>query len=175
MSCFDKCDSVLDICQEYMVSLPDCKNIIRGRDKESLVHAGINFRDLHMLAAALDYDKLSLIGSGNSMKPFLSGQEKLYVEKREDFREEDIVLFIRHRRLIAHRVRSVNKDGRLLITQGDNCVESESVSFDNVIGVVISHAVKPKHTSLMKLKNNAERPFREKGGSGLIKIMARLY
>jgi hypothetical protein len=168
------CGDTLDTCQEYMVSLPDCKCISRVRGRESLVHGGINFIDLHVAAAVLGSDKLNLIGSGDSMKPFLTGRERLCVEKTSEFQEQDVVLFIRNRRLVAHRVRSIINENQLLITQGDNCLESETVSFNDVIGVVARHPMKKRGIVWVQLKETALKCCRVILANIKIKAILRL-
>jgi hypothetical protein len=158
-----------------MVSLPDCKSISRIKGRESLVHGGINFTDLHVAAAALGPDKLNLIGSGDSMRPFLVSRERLCIERKTDFREQDIVLFIRNRRLIAHRVRSIKKQENLLITQGDNCVEPESVSFNDVIGVVARHPMQGRGIVWTQLKEMALKYCRHVLENGKIKAILRCF
>jgi GNAT superfamily N-acetyltransferase len=123
-----------------MVSFPDCGQIARRRGQESLVLGGIGFTDLRVVAAALGPGKMRLTGNGQSMNPFLMTGDRLSIEEKPVIREKDIVVFIRNRKLTAHRVCSIDKQKNKLITKGDNCTETEEISCDDVLGVVAEPA-----------------------------------
>lgn len=77
--------------------------------------------------------------TGRSMRPFLSGtgKESVVVSRHEpnELKPGIIIVFLYHNKHVFHRI--INKMNDRLIVQGDgNCVETESVELENVLGVV---------------------------------------
>jgi signal peptidase I len=114
-------------------------------------------RDLsknELAAEALrSFGELRLCVTGSSMLPAVRPDDELLIRscRIEDTGRDDIVLFMRHRRLFAHRV--VARSSAHLITQGDGLAEPDSrVAAHELLGKVtrvirrgraIRHASKP--------------------------------
>jgi hypothetical protein len=99
-------------------------------------------RDLsknELAAEALrSFGELRLCVTGSSMLPAVLPDDELLIHRCriEEAGPDDIVLFIRHRRLFAHRV--VSRSAAHLITQGDGLAEPDlPVAADEMLGKVI--------------------------------------
>lgn len=84
---------------------------------------------------------------GTSMYPLLKGnRDTVIVEKIiAPLRKYDVVLFRRDKQLVLHRIVKI-KDGYYLI-RGDNCVQSEKVYDDQIIGKMTFFCRKGKQYS----------------------------
>ncbi len=74
---------------------------------------------------------------GSSMKPLLrEGKTSVFIEPvSRELKRGDIPLYLRYDgRYQLHRIIKVNDDHYLI--RGDNCIDSEKVSKDKVLGVV---------------------------------------
>lgn len=82
---------------------------------------------------------------GVSMRPLIrEGRDTIVVQKRPEGRckKYDTVLFVRpgverRGKYVLHRILKVLPDGKYWIV-GDNCVSGETVSEENILGVLIS-------------------------------------
>lgn len=75
---------------------------------------------------------------GTSMKPFFKdGFTVVTIRKVETYKKHDIVLFKLNDNYILHRIVKI-KD-KEIITEGDNLLSKESISFSNIIGKVINY------------------------------------
>ena len=99
-------------------------------------------RDLsknELAAEALrSFGELHLCVTGSSMLPAVRPDDKLLIRgcRIEEAGQDDIVLFIRHRRLFAHRV--VSRSAAHLITHGDGLAEPDHpVAAHELLGKVI--------------------------------------
>ena len=99
-------------------------------------------RDLsknELAAQALrSFGELRLGVTGSSMLPAVLPYDELLIRccRIEEAAQDDIVLFIRHRRLFAHRV--VSRSAAHLITQGDGLAEPDfPVVAHELLGKVI--------------------------------------
>ena len=82
---------------------------------------------------------VTLCVTGKSMLPYLSGagDEFIVISRHqiEDLKPGAIILFSQNNKSIFHRI--INKKDNLLIAQGDgNCVETEIVKPEDVLGIV---------------------------------------
>ena len=85
--------------------------------------------------------KLLYTNVGVSMRPLLrEGRDVMVIERAEDFRTLDAVLFRRpgvsgRGAYVLHRILKVLPNGNYWIV-GDNCIEGETVAKENVLGVL---------------------------------------
>lgn len=84
-------------------------------------------------------ESLILRVTGRSMRPYLrgTGNESVVVSgySPEELKPGIIILFTYNGSLVFHRI--VRTDNERLIVQGDgNCLESENVEIQNVLGIV---------------------------------------
>ena len=102
-----------------------------------------------LLAAMQDAQAVPLVISGSSMAPFLvHGRDTAYLTKiSKPIRRGDVVLY-RHDdgQLVLHRV--VKICGECFITRGDNCIEAEKITCDQIIGVMTEFCHKGKQRSV---------------------------
>jgi signal peptidase len=88
--------------------------------------------------AIRSFGELRLRVTGSSMLPAIRPDDVLLVHdcRIDDAGPGDIILFVRHRRLFAHRV--VSRSDALLVTQGDSVAETDApVTAHEVLGKVI--------------------------------------
>ena len=79
---------------------------------------------------------------GGSMRPLIrEGKDVMYIKRADgEIKKYDVVLFVRPNivgrgHYVLHRIIKINKDGSYWIV-GDNCLDGETVSRDNIIGVL---------------------------------------
>jgi len=113
---------------------------------------------------------LMLDASGGSMSPTYRDGDRLRVRaisETHPLQPDDVVVFERAGRLVAHRLVRVRSDGRLL-TQGDFHGESEEpVDPRDVIGRVVSHTRAPRARGAMGPTRGAMGPARGAMGKRL--------
>ena len=84
------------------------------------------------------FGELRLRVNGSSMLPAIRPDDLLLIRhcRIEQAGPGDVVLYIRHRRLFAHRV--ISRSGTWLVTQGDGVPQADApVTADELLGKVI--------------------------------------
>lgn len=105
---------------------------------ESLFDAGDLSKNELAAAAVRSFGELRLRVTGSSMLPAVRPDDVLLIRhcRIERASPGDVVLFIRHRRLFAHRV--ISRSDASLVTQGDGIAEPDPpVTADELLGKVI--------------------------------------
>jgi hypothetical protein len=128
-------------------------------------------------AAIRSFGELRLRATGSSMLPALRPDDVLLVRhcRSEEAGPGDIVLYIRQRRLFAHRVTS--RTGARLVTQGDGLADPDlPVDANELLGKVVSVMRRGKpvhHASILTLPARmAAFLFRRSATTG--RLFARL-
>ena len=106
-----------------MRAFPDLSDLPKNELAAEVVRS---FGELHMRV------------NGSSMLPAIRPDDMLLIRRCriEQASPGDVVLYIRHRRLFAHRV--ISRCGTWLVTQGDGIGEPDpSVTADELLGKVI--------------------------------------
>lgn len=113
--------------------------------------------------------RVSFVPKGISMKPMLSGNEKVILEKpKGKLKKYDLPLYLRNGNYIIHRIIKVHKDGTYTACGDNNVFLEKGIEDKDIIAVVTSYYKKGKEKSVNELSYKIYsryivliRPFRK--------------